>query len=1257
METRGYLYAEECQGSVATGTFQRRYFELKPLLGMQWFMKNPNPSSEKGPIDGKHVNVHDIGVQHLEQLHFAHHDANAQRNEHGLFPWSTRTYNMTSGWVFGGNVSILSVQTEPPSLQHLEDADHQNYESAFEVDPYSEGHLLYPFKLSVKCGEYETEVRLAAESEHACSSWVRHIEAFVDMQCYVAACTDCHVAPSLSTYQASLSGIATREIADMSHQALSPATLQGLLRYVHVAAPHGTLLLSLQLKDCQLDDVAASLVKEILGWTRHLTSLSLADNSLSDEGSHEVAAGLFDLQSLRNLDLSGNAIGDAGFATILQALATCPQLTRLNVSRNNLSAASVRPLTSRLASHKSMLTHLNLAYNPLGDGAGALIALLMYNQPSQLQMCDASFCGISDVGVREVAAALAHCSSLQSLLLRGAFVGPTTMVQLTEGLAAQHAQHTRYRRGKVEGGATLHIGGFEADAVQPKALSYTSLRRSTPYLSERALLKQLLLRKRLPSMCAPTAATAIEPGSAAADLDDGTTGVGAADVPYVCMRVQLPAFCASIQEVLERLCDLIGAYYRQVQILSVVADEADPSSRSLYCVFTIGEPTAAMAYQRISGTFNARVAARMTVSAAASLMEAAPSAILRPVSEILQTLRSLASAAHPMFRKLGVRSLFVQALPTEEHPYPTFSCHLAEANMYTDGAITDCHLQGPFVPVPQLSPDAPSPAVAPDTATSTRDLIESATSTLNLTLRLTRDPTKGHALRPSNTHAEPAAASGQDTVTAIAALAEQEAKEREKRLTKGLARREKRAQNESLIIAVRQLKRDGVIDSTIAQFYEGALGNARYKPIALAIMQSAVSEHGVFPVVHACKELFAAMHKRDIQTVASQLMRLQDANSLNKRNSDANASATANGSVTAMPHTKCLYLEHAQRLCSEVLTIQREALTLRGLFVNTGAVDATAGQASKQTPHMLSPAMAQTAETDLAAVEAFLLTCGVTGYSGPEMFAAVEARQALVQQLATEKPEALRAHLLVIQHRALLSNLLISRDFLGLEQAMHKINVEAEPAVLELSEYEAALALLTTRSNIICELEGCTSSLLSSHSSLTDSLGAHSALGGALAETKLRERLLRRDTHAQSRYRHASKIDLYRFLNALAHAAYLGIPLDMDIVSLTYEVLFKYTCDARLLVFPLLQGLRSGNLLAIDAALTTAADMGWRHMLLHPAIPGLIIKKRAQMLSADAARSHIMRLALGTWICTYDSFLHKLKETHRSECYFRAMHA
>lgn len=96
-----------------------------------------------------------------------------------------------------------------------------------------------------------------------------------------------------------------------------------------------------------------------------------------------------------------------------------------------------------------------------------------------------------------------------------------------------------------------------------------------------------------------------------------------------------------------------------------------------------------------------------------------------------------------------------------------------------------------------------------------------AGSTLNVTLRLTRDPTKGSTLRRAKTTQAKEIEYSSMSAMSAAAIAQQETEMRQRRLVKSLARREKRAHNESLILAVRRLKGEAVIDGTIAQFYEG----------------------------------------------------------------------------------------------------------------------------------------------------------------------------------------------------------------------------------------------------------------------------------------------------------------------------------------------------------------------------------------------------------------------------------------------------
>ena len=129
---------------------------------------------------------------------------------------------------------------------------------------------------------------------------------------------------------------------------------------------------------------------------------------------------------------------------------------------------------------------------------------------------------------------------------------------------------------------------------------------------------------------------------------------------------------------------------------------------------------------------------------------------------------------------------------------------------------------------------------------------------------------------------------------------------------------------------------------------------------------------------------------------------------------------------------------------SEVLSLQRDAINLHNLAAHTA--------------------------DDLSVVEDFLLTCGKCGYSGPEMFTAVERRQKLVHVASVERPSVMRAEIEYIKTRALLSNLMISRDFTALEGALRVVGVNGEERMLELAEVFAAKKLLADRNSVLGEL-------------------------------------------------------------------------------------------------------------------------------------------------------------------------------------------
>ena len=89
-------------------------------------------------------------------------------------------------------------------------------------------------------------------------------------------------------------------------------------------------------------------------------------------------------------------------------------------------------------------------------------------------------------------------------------------------------------------------------------------------------------------------------------------------------------------------------------------------------------------------------------------------------------------------------------------------------------------------------------------------------------------------------------------------------------------RKERRAASEILIKAIRNLKRRKALNTNTAKFWEGALGNASYKPVMFKEAKRAFDEKGILIAISKALELFDAMHARDVPTMASLLMYIKD---------------------------------------------------------------------------------------------------------------------------------------------------------------------------------------------------------------------------------------------------------------------------------------------------------------------------------------------------------------------------------------------
>ena len=313
---------------------------------------------------------------------------------------------------------------------------------------------------------------MAASSDELRSSWISALGDCISMQQYLGACSNCMTTPSRKQFE-KISNVVERFSIELADEPMSVASLAALYNYTTTSAPHGSMLHTLRIQRCCLTDSHATEVSDFLAHLPHLNSLSLADNYLTDVGIKAISASIKTITGLQQVDVSGNAMGDEGCVALTDALSACKRLSYLDISRNDVTAVSVRDLTLRLARHSSKFTHLSLAHNPIGDGAAALGSLLMYNKPASLQVCDLSYCGITDLGMKELNAVIPQCGSLMSLILRGTYMSPTVMIEFIESVASHHAayamsQKEAKRKGLSESGLTFHIGGLKSTKSTPR---------------------------------------------------------------------------------------------------------------------------------------------------------------------------------------------------------------------------------------------------------------------------------------------------------------------------------------------------------------------------------------------------------------------------------------------------------------------------------------------------------------------------------------------------------------------------------------------------------------------------------------------------------------------------------------------------------------------------------------------------------------------------------------------------------------------
>eukprot|EP01032_Pedospumella_encystans_P020897 gene20897-23730_t len=302
---KGYLYVEEDLLGKPNRTFTRRYFISYRFCGLKWFSKEPN------------------GIRNAVYLQCIAND--------------------TCGWIYGGNVIPEQVEIED-EMRHRD-------------------NVVFPFTVSLKCGEYYTSVKLACKTEEMRRRWVDELNLSIRMLSFVESCHQSDVLPSAAIFDA------VRDRTD-DHMTLSTGPLNvrhlyALANYYSFTHPHGLLLHSIHMENCQINDNMMPVVCGIIEQASYLGVLSLSGNCITSTGAAPLCETLLKCKYLTEVNLSNNFLCDQSADGLSRALGLLTELRVLNLSHNRFTSAAVRAFTLRLATHRSKLRKISFALNAL----------------------------------------------------------------------------------------------------------------------------------------------------------------------------------------------------------------------------------------------------------------------------------------------------------------------------------------------------------------------------------------------------------------------------------------------------------------------------------------------------------------------------------------------------------------------------------------------------------------------------------------------------------------------------------------------------------------------------------------------------------------------------------------------------------------------------------------------------------------------------------------------------------------------------
>ncbi len=1009
-----YLYVEEYRynnNNIYKDKYfyECRYFISYPFIGLKWFSSKPVDGNDSIPmIDSS-----------------------------------------SYGWLYGGNISVDFVKSEKqiPLSKVIFSKDNSVLQDC-----------LYPFIIRLRCGKNHMIVRLACESESMRYKWKSEIRKAEIIHCYTHLCHQHGTIPTYSIYDFIQNFHV--ETLNPSFSSIPLQIIISLMTSNRFEMFNASLLRNITLSNLQLHDSHIPQISTILFASPNVSTFNISGNKFTCAGIQDIGLALCSCKYLSILDISNNLIADNGILSLSNIIVSFQSLQELNLSRNLFTFKCLKALTAAITRHSSKIKKINLSHNEIGDGAAALVALLMYFQPPLVECCDISYCGIGPLGISELCHVLPKCASIQMLKLVGNMLDLNSLIQLMDAISAHNNNFVCKVAIDImdKKSFSVDLGGLVL--VNDHVVALQGISTVLPYIDDNILLKSATLRRIIPQKYIISIQEKRKSGNQIM-IDMPTFSNNCFQINF-----QVSSFIKNAEEFLVYLSNVLSIRSHKLSILSCTESNI------------------------INGLFNAII---MLEPYEYCLNIGSDKVISKRYSDDVSVYDKL----------IEIR----KAAATDD----------VSADITLDGLskLIQNSTQQLKVCGKPLSYDSKSSVFTPVEAEASHDMIST---------HFIPNLSPMH-IKLSDYH------SSNDLESVALSNMFESMSELKLEVSRNMTSQKRKATSKRFVTSIRQLKMENKLDSSQAKFWEGMLGNIRFQDFASKMLKLNIDKEGIFDAVGARKALCDSLFRRDIAAIQAHCTNISEIN-----------------------QTESLSFKLAQRFLSDISTIQ-----LKFSIVNC---------TSYQT---------------MQRIEQFLVLCANIGYSGPEMFDAIQIRQQLLEKAVALKLYS-STELDILKKNAYLTNLMLSR------------NIDTLKKTVESTEY----------------------------STLGDQEGTHSTDKIYVSAIKMLELYVQCEKKLNTAVK--SSI-LSQVEDALAEAAYHNFyyPAIDDAAAL----IIKLGCNSQSIFSKILFGMRNGDKKVIEENVTEAKRVGFSMSAINMNIIESIIDRYQILVEKENVKADLIRTAMG----------------------------